>query len=301
MAPSNCVSCEGEKTDLVYQNELFSLLKCKNCSLVWKLVPNSGIELSEKINKQLFSDVDKRSGIRLNKKMAVNRLRILKSFAKTGKLLEVGAATGEFLEIAKRSGFDVLGIDLSENYIEYSRKKGLKVFHGKIEDLPNDNNSFDIIVMFHLIEHIVNPLSFLQEIKKRLKPDGLIYTITPNINSTTNGLFGYSHSDYHHPDHYFFYSTNTLGNIMKKAGFEVVYSGSKEYHHHLFTSLKAYIARRASISKSNQPHLEASIKPKTNKFNIKYLLSRMPYLLAYLFSPILIFYSYAVAKKNERQ
>lgn len=288
-----CPACGNGNNKMLVKKPGYSLLQCMDCSLIWKNIPNAGEEFSKTVNNEMFSDAGKRAGVKANHAMAQDRIDILMEFTKQGDIMEIGCATGEFLEKARTQGFNTFGIDLSENYVEYAKKKGLNVFCGRIEDIEKDSKQYDIIAMFHLIEHIARPEEFLKSINRLLKKDGLIYIVTPNANSSTNKLFGYKHSVYEHPDHYIFYSDKTLGDILNRSGFKVLQKRSREYHHHLFSSLKGLLG---SINKKENV-ISKNSSVRGSQRNIKKRLTFLPELLGYIFYPALKPYSWSVSKK----
>lgn len=290
-----CLGCGSIKNNLLFKSESYTLMQCAECCLVWKQVEGAGAELSKKVNEELFSNVDKRVNVKANKKMAAERMKFLSRFIKKGNLLEIGCATGEFLEEASSKGLKASGVDMSKTYVEYAQKKGLDVFCGRIEDTPKDKG-YDVVAMFHLIEHILHPLQFLNEVSKIIKKDGLLYIITPNIKSSTNKLFGYKHSVYQHPDHYLFYSEKTLRDILSKCGFEVIQASTKEYHHHVFTSIKGYLG--SMVKKNKTQGLQKNmVEKESSRSNVKKQLASLPNLLGHLFYPLLLPYSYLVSKR----
>jgi 2-polyprenyl-3-methyl-5-hydroxy-6-metoxy-1,4-benzoquinol methylase len=289
-----CAVCGSENNNLLFENNIYSLIKCTDCGLIWKHVDGAGEELSKKVNSIIFSDVERRLNVKANKKMARDRIKLLTGFIKKGELLEIGCATGEFMEEAVASGIQASGVDMSVNYVEHARKKGLNVFCGKIEDIGKENKQYDVVVMFHLVEHILKPFDFLNEVNKTVKKNGLLFIITPNVNSFTNKLLGYKHSVYHHPDHYMFYSDKTIENILNKSGFKVVHKMTKEYPHHVFSSLKGFLG--SMMRKQDNKASEISPENKHPQTGLKKSLAILPGLLGFLFSPILLPYSFLVAK-----
>jgi len=107
------------------------------------------------------------------------RLEILKRHRSSGSLLDVGTGTGQFLSIARES-FTVLGTEVSESAVRIARNKyGLDVKQGQVEDIQFDTQ-FDVITLFHVLEHVPNPLPTLQRCRELLNPDGILVVAVPN-------------------------------------------------------------------------------------------------------------------------
>ena len=87
-----------------------------------------------------------------------------------GKLLDIGAGTGDFLTVAKQNGWETTGIEPSEKAKAIATKKGIS-FAEATDKL--ENNSFDVITMWHVLEHVPNLEQQIKELKRLLKPDGL--------------------------------------------------------------------------------------------------------------------------------
>lgn len=103
----------------------------------------------------------------------------------TGKLCEIGAAGGFFLEGARRAGFEVSGVELSPPAIRFAREQmGLDVFAGEFEDAPIADGSLDCIVADNVLEHSTDLKRLLGVIRRRLKPGGHVLIIVPSyVNS----------------------------------------------------------------------------------------------------------------------
>jgi 2-polyprenyl-3-methyl-5-hydroxy-6-metoxy-1,4-benzoquinol methylase len=104
---------------------------------------------------------------------------------KSGKLLDVGCGLGYFVKhVSKHPGWEVYGCEISERAVDFAKSKlGLSnVAAGKIEEANFPEGFFDLITLWDVIEHIPDPDSFLAKIRKLLKPGGLLFLHTPNIN-----------------------------------------------------------------------------------------------------------------------
>lgn len=102
-----------------------------------------------------------------------------------GRLCEIGAAGGFFMEGARRAGFDVCGVELSPPALRYAREQlGLDVFAGEFEDAPYPDQSFDFVVADNVLEHSTDLQRLLRVIRRRLKPGGHVWIVVPSyVNS----------------------------------------------------------------------------------------------------------------------
>lgn len=144
------------------------------------------------------------------------------------KLLDVGCSNGLFLFAARQAGFDVRGVELSADAARFARSDLLlNVTTGTWRDAGFADESFDVITLFDVTEHLVDPLGELAAIRRLLKPGGLLVQSTPDI----DGLFprlSYKAArwlDYWpHPEppwHLFQFSAATLAAMTEKAGYAV--------------------------------------------------------------------------------
>ncbi len=100
------------------------------------------------------------------------------------RLLDIGCDTGSFLSAAAQAyGVVPFGLDVSRRAVEVARSRGLHVQWGRIEEAPLDFTRFKVVTAIDVIEHVVDPATFLQSIHARMEPGGALYVQTPNIAS----------------------------------------------------------------------------------------------------------------------
>ncbi|MEW6655475.1 MAG: class I SAM-dependent methyltransferase [Aquificota bacterium] len=147
-----------------------------------------------------------------------------------GKLLDIGCGNGYFLAQMRDLGWDVAGVEPDPNAVKVAREEfGLKVFQGTIEEINFPENSFDVITMNHVIEHVLDPIALLSECKRILKPNGKLIVITPNIKSLGHRFFKQDWRGLEPPRHIYLFSSRSLITSAEKAGLKVkkVFTPSK--------------------------------------------------------------------------
>jgi len=107
--------------------------------------------------------------------------RHLEKIDKLQKILDIGCGTGEMLSMLKKYG-DVVGVDIAESALNYCRKRGLKVQKSNIIKMPFDDNSFDVITMLDILEHVKNDHNGLKEVNRICKPRGKVLITVPAYN-----------------------------------------------------------------------------------------------------------------------
>lgn len=141
-------------------------------------------------------------------------------FKPTGRLLDVGAGVGAFLHVARQRGFEVQGVEVSEWASAFAREeKNLPVITGTLEDAKLRSRDFDVIVVNHVIEHVQDPRSLLEEISRLLKDDGILVLGVPNIGSLMARLMGAKWSSLRPDEHIWHFTPRTLTLLAERSGF----------------------------------------------------------------------------------
>jgi SAM-dependent methyltransferase len=143
-------------------------------------------------------------------------------FTPNGRLLEVGCGSGSTLKALVDLGWRAEGVDFDPAAVENSKRKGLKVHLGVLEDLRYSPDYFDAITMSHLIEHVHDPLDLLKECRRILKPRGRLALVTPNIRSAGHRIYGSSWFHLDPPRHLHIFSVDSLTTLLQKAGFRTM-------------------------------------------------------------------------------
>lgn len=194
----------------------FSLSQCSNCSFVF----TTNIPTKEEItsyyntNYELTSYLSPITVIRYN-----TILDGFEKFKKTGNLLDVGAGCGFFLEIAKQRGWNAIGTELTDQAIEQCENKGLTMFKGEIQDIDFGDLEFDIVLSIEVIEHINNPIEYVQKCGSILRKGGLFYLTTPNFNSYLRYRLKENYNVIEYPNHLCYFTRKTLKKLFTDNGF----------------------------------------------------------------------------------
>ncbi len=140
--------------------------------------------------------------------------------ARPGKLLDVGCGDGRFLARMAKRGWTVWGIDLDPAAAKIARdKRGLNVETASVEDLVAQGAKFDVITASHVIEHVADPLSFLDACRRLLYEGGKLVLKTPNVKSYGATKYGRAWRGLEPPRHLRLFSVAALNRCALKAGF----------------------------------------------------------------------------------
>lgn len=137
-------------------------------------------------------------------------------------LLDVGCGSGTLLGLMKRSGFRVIGVDFSKEAAALAEtENGVQVVAGSLEDARFPAHSFDIVTLFHVMEHVTNPRNVLREVARILRPEGSVVLQVPNIDSWQFRMFGSHWYGLDIPRHVIDYSKDAMLRLLSDAGFTI--------------------------------------------------------------------------------
>jgi 2-polyprenyl-3-methyl-5-hydroxy-6-metoxy-1,4-benzoquinol methylase len=144
------------------------------------------------------------------------RLGLIRKIRPAGKLLEIGCARGDFLQVARES-FDAYGVEPNLG-LAASASNVAPVHRDTIERTPW--SGFDVIATFHVIEHVDSPRSFVRAAVERLNPGGLLVIETPNIDSLPYKILKARWRQFI-PEHYFFFDPKTISRLLLDCGLKM--------------------------------------------------------------------------------
>ena len=151
-------------------------------------------------------------------KLALGRYDLIKRHLKPSmRMLDAGSSSGEFLYLLDSLGYDAEGIEANRGYAEYAASELSVNVHVEAFSKLELAGDFDAITMFHVLEHLENPIDDIHHLAGHLKDGGLFIIEVPNI-TYPNMAF----RNKWHPGHLFSYTVETLGALFQKAGFSVV-------------------------------------------------------------------------------
>lgn len=194
-----CELCGRDKQELYiskiyyYQGQDYDLVKCPNCGLVF-VQPMPDLATIKTFYDEKYFESDFACGMIEGDYLAAEEKRaqeyqsligLIKKYKAQGKLLEIGCAGGSFLALAKKAGFEVEGIDISEWAVRQAKNKyQLKVQKGRLLELNLKTESYEVIFFADLLEHEPEPIKFLKQVFSLLKPGGLVMLKVPTyVNS----------------------------------------------------------------------------------------------------------------------
>jgi len=195
-----------------------TVLKCRSCGLVYKSSHENSDELMQgytKVDDPLY--LEEKENRSINGFICIQKI---KKYKNEGRLLDVGCSTGFFLNAARLS-FEPTGVELSIWAVQYAREKlRLDVRQGSLEMNRFPDSFFDVVTSIDVIEHVPNPKEHLKELVRILKPEGLLYIVTPDIGSLSAFLLGRNWWGLR-PAHLIYFSKKTMRKICTQVGLEI--------------------------------------------------------------------------------
>jgi len=143
-----------------------------------------------------------------------NKLNLINNCSSIkGNLLDIGAGTGDFLLTAKQNGWNTIGVEPSEKAKGIAIGKGIQ-FSDSTEEL--ESNSFDVITMWHVLEHVPNLETQIKELKRLVKPNGTIIIAVPNFKSYDANHYGKFWAAFDVPIHFWHFSKTAIKLLFEK-------------------------------------------------------------------------------------
>ena len=188
---SKCLFCGESKFKFFDSDNGWKIDRCKKCGYIFTNPRPADDNIADFYNLEYFKDerhrdsfFNKDGTIKYDSENYINRIKIIESFVKErGRILEIGAAYGDFLVQLKERGWDAYGIEISKDAAKIAyEKNNINLFIGTLETLEI-KEKFDVICLFQTLEHLPDPLTFLKKAYELLNIDGILVVEVPNVKS----------------------------------------------------------------------------------------------------------------------
>lgn len=235
-----CILCEEQtfKRIISFNNEKTDVVKCNNCGLVMLnpiVKPDKEGDDYKKLEIDSFYNYLKE----LRTAQFSKDMRIIQKYVPSGKLIDIGCSYGFFLDLAKKKGFQTIGIEPSKSVIDFCANihSELEIIHGEFENIPLKKESFDVLTLWSVLEHMVDPSVIIERAASIIKKNGLIAIRVPNydgllskcilsiyklscgkIDKPARSLY---QMDYTYK-HFYHFNRKTLISLLRKYHFEII-------------------------------------------------------------------------------
>lgn len=264
--------CPHQKPSALYKFSGASLLNCGDCGLVFAKNGNN-FDPAEHYKDFYQNEIAARFPSPVEYLIRVFRFfRAFKTFTlypKAKSILDIGSGRGFMLYYLKKYfGYTrAEGTQISNNAVEFSRNKlGLTIYDKDFLEIASKNMHFDIVSLWHVLEHVADPESYIEKAWKTLNNNGKLIIEVPNFNSWTRKLAGPYWLGLDLKNHFYFFTPQSLTLLLEKYRFKIntIHTYSLEYS--TFISVQSIISR---ITKTDQQIYE-SLQGKPTDIRIIY-------------------------------
>lgn len=226
---NQCPWCGSDKAqinlwlkDEFLTKEDFHICECLNCGLLYTMPRPDKEKLGNYYkSEEYYSHQENKKGFipkiyeRVKKTNLKYKYKIATAGIEIGKMLDIGCGVGDFLHTAETHGWECIGVEPSEEAKEIARQrtKAKIIESNELENLPD--HSFDIITMWHVLEHVENLKWQVEQLQRLIKPTGRIIIALPNYKSYDGQYYKEKWAAYDVPRHLNHFDKTTLSKIFR--------------------------------------------------------------------------------------
>jgi len=252
--PETLQSDDFKITDSHY-GSLWTFFSCCNCRFVFSnpFIPGEHItEFYAQLEDREYSE--EAEGRAKNFKTLLKRLKRLKP---GNTLLDIGAASGIFLDLAQKEGYHIEGIEPSEYLVKEAEIRcGIHLFKGTMENYSQSKpgKTFSVITLLDIIEHLVEPDDFMTKLDRLIEENGFLVIVTPDISSLAARVTG-NRWWHFRIAHINFFNRESLGYLLQKHDYEIILRKRYVWNFSLF-----YLVTRIFPSLKHKKSLQKVLK-----------------------------------------
>jgi 2-polyprenyl-3-methyl-5-hydroxy-6-metoxy-1,4-benzoquinol methylase len=238
-APSACPLCGAPGPARHAELPRYDVYRCADCTLRFRHPLPTPDELTAMYEDERYHASAYFENARTGYDERAPEVRIyrraLRDLAESGtrrrRLLDVGCATGVFLDLARAAGWQVRGVELSTRHAAYARDAfGLDVWEGDFLDAPLSQGGFDAITMWDFLEHVMDPHAVLAKARDLLTPGGVLLVFTIDTSSLFNRIGDVIHRTVgagrilellYDSRHNYYFTGRSLRRLLERSGFQV--------------------------------------------------------------------------------
>lgn len=275
---NKCPWCGSEKAqislwlrDEFLTKEDFHICECLNCGLLYTMPRPDKDKIGDYYkSEEYYSHQENKKGFipkvyeRVKKTNLKHKYQLASKGINVGTLLDIGCGVGDFLHTAETHGWDCLGVEPSEDAkaIAQKRMKGKIISSEELETLSD--GSFDLITMWHVLEHVDDLKWQIAQLQRLVKPSGRVVIALPNYKSYDGQYYKELWAAYDVPRHLNHFNRNTLAKMFKTIGLELIKMDklkwdayyisylSEQYKHHSLPLVRGVFRGWISNSKARR-------------------------------------------------
>jgi 2-polyprenyl-3-methyl-5-hydroxy-6-metoxy-1,4-benzoquinol methylase len=210
--------------------EMFEIWECNSCALRFtQNIPGENEIAKYYKSDEYISHTDTNKGFVnalyhwVRKRTLINKKKLINKYTNlsSGKILDLGAGTGAFLNTMKDAGWDVTGIEPDEIARENAKKKYRLTLQSQEEFFQLGPQSYDAITLWHVLEHVHDLHGYILQLKKILKPKGCLFIAVPNYTSYDAKVYGGFWAAYDVPRHLYHFSPTSISQLLLQHGLQL--------------------------------------------------------------------------------
>lgn len=212
-----CPACRTESIVEIGRKNEYLIRRCSSCKTFFTKVEDEDKEIKDLYDHYYDNaDFELRPAVKLSLEKVFHSFE---EFRQTGRLLDIGFGEGALLRVAAEHDWRCYGTELSPQALKYGANQGWTVSSDALNDPAFQTEGFDVVTLIELIEHVPNPDYFLQTAFSMLRPGGLLYLTTPNIQSINRRWLGVEWSVVCPPEHLTLWSPVGIKTALKRNKF----------------------------------------------------------------------------------
>ena len=231
----SCYCCGKKDEEVISFKNGLRIVKCKNCGLVYVNPRLSDEDYKKVYDKHYWFERQKGGDQKslperkdMNLKAALqDKIKFIQRFKGEGSLLDIGCSDGALVEAAGRNGYRAMGIEINLELVKYAKKiyHKRKFLYGNLKELKLEQNTFDVVSLFDVIEHYLDPIEELREIYRIMKREGILIidTITTDDPVFQSNPSGWTHM---RPfQHIYLFNKALIRRLVEKMNFKILCIG----------------------------------------------------------------------------
>lgn len=214
----NCLLCGSAELSLLHKIEGIPLRRCGVCGFIAADLSTATVDFRAFYADRYPADAFLAQRPRKLRK-AHAELAVAESLLQGRRLLDVGSSYGFFLDVGRQRGWEGTGVEVSRTAATFARQTyGLHVIHGTLDEARLPADSFDLVTIRHVLEHVPDPAGLIAEARRLLAPGGVMLVAVPNMESLAYRLVGRNWWWLDPPTHLWYFSSRTLAVFLARHG-----------------------------------------------------------------------------------
>jgi SAM-dependent methyltransferase len=235
---SHCPLCHGQRQALWHRKDDYDVVRCLDCEFIFtRDYPSADFlrrcyELGWAEPTGRWAQWKPKGGVvrRLKYWLFARWVRRFYPKGQVIRMLEIGCSQGDLLQAVQGDPrFEARGLDFADPPLAHARSLGLRVDKGDLRSMNFADASFDLIVALHVLEHVHDLDATFREIRRVLRPNGLLFAVCPCVTHIKARWAGARWKYLGPPSHLWYFSPATLSRFLEKAGFSILHA-SGFYH-----------------------------------------------------------------------